>query len=558
MVNVLADKGLMGMEQLTNSTRLRNCVASSLDSLPHGRISLAHLSLFSGSFGITAAAAVLGVSEAEAKSQLLGLWSRRLISAEQEQPDQQYSLHLFIRELAAEGLKSQQHYILAQQRYIQHFLLVWRSAEADTTEALQHLQRQRHDVAKAVKLLAEWDQPLNVCQACCDLGIIALDSLDVIRLKTPTVTAALQQLLHWVPKCVSPETILAAREQLAYMQSGDVTSCVAAKKELLDILQQRGGTAGPDSYSLVLCLEGLANTAVVLGNSGRLSMHEANKDCDNWRSQLVNMLRVTKGLQSPQYLRAAAWFAYGLTDQDGSSRQLRVLWKTAASELGSTHPATIAIQTQFATNLSSASHEALISGATHLRAYLHAPFTERQASPEDVVCAWLRQHLLQCETLGDLDNDIVFAQLSLGTMLTRCSAPTRQQEGLDMIAKAIQGLQLLWGRDDEYVLDAMLDKQVTALQRLWQLDDALEVVDRAWELSKDGFGENSAYKACCMQSKAKLLQLKGDLATAEEALKDAEQHLRATHVSESLDVEVTLARSGVYLETAEIFTLQGR
>lgn len=143
MVDALAKEGLKGMESLANSTRLRRCIEPSLRSLPLQRAALAYLTIFPASFDIAAAAAVLDLDVSTAKRSLRLLQNCSLVSADSCPSGQQYSLHLFIRELAAEGFEGQPDYISAQQRFVQHFLLIWRSAQQATAESQQRLQQQR-------------------------------------------------------------------------------------------------------------------------------------------------------------------------------------------------------------------------------------------------------------------------------------------------------------------------------------------------------------------------------------------------------------------------------
>ena len=563
MVHALAKEGIKGMEDLANSDRLRRCIEPSLNSLPSERAALACLTMFPASFDSTAAAAVLGTDLPTANWKLRLLQNRSLVSAE-ARPDshpssQQYSLHLFIRDLAAEGLQAQPDYISAQQRFVQHFLLIWRSAQQDTAESQQRLHQQRQSVAKAVEMLAAMQQPLSISEDCCNLGIIALDSIDVVRLETPTVAAALKTLLCWAQASGSAEAVLAAREQLAYVQSRDAATCQEANAELLSVLHTRLGTSGPNSYSLVMCLEGLANAAVLMGCSGQTTGHEADHACDEWRKQLVSMLEATKGRESPAYLRAAAWVAYGLSDNDDSVKELRALWADAVWALGANHPATLAIQSQFAVNLSTATRQEMLNSAEPLRESKGSlPYSD-DGLPDSIISAWLEQHWQQCQDqLGLFDNDTVYAQLSFGTILTRCSGAAERSRGLELIAKGMHQAEVCWGKCDEYTLNAQLDVHASALQRLWKLQEALIVVDNIMQLSKEEFGPNSTYIVTCLQSKAKLLQLMGNYSECESTLECARQQVQAAQTPRSDSIELTLAKTGVYLDMAENFSLQGR
>lgn len=396
MLHALAKEGLKGVEGLAHSDRLRRCIEPSLNSLPSERAALAFLSMFPASFDTTAAAAVLGTDLPTANCKLRLLQNRSLISAEVRpnscSSGQQHSLHLFIRDLAAEGLQAQPDYISAQQRFVQHFLLIWRSAQQDTAESQQRLQQERQNAAKAVEMLAAMQQPVNISEDCCNLGIIALDSMDVVRLDTPTVAAALKTLLCWAPTSGSAEAVLAAREQLAYVQSRDAATCQEANSELLSVLNTRLAASGPNSYSLVICLEGLANAAVLMGCSGQTTSHEADRACDEWRRQHVSMLEATKGKASSEYLRAAAWVAYGLTDIDDSVKELRALWAHAVQDLGANRPATLAIQSQFAINLSMATRKEMLDSVEPLLGYLGSPASPDNGLPDSIITAWLEQH----------------------------------------------------------------------------------------------------------------------------------------------------------------------
>lgn len=563
MVHALAKEGLNGMERLANSDRLRRCIEPSLNSLPSERAALACLTMFPASFDSTAAAAVLGSDMSAASWTLRLLQNRSLVSAEAK-PDsrssgQQYCLHPFIRDLAAEGWQTQPDYIFAQQRFVQHFLLIWRSVQQDTAESQQRLQQQRQNIAKAVMMLAAMHQPLNISEDCCNLGVIALDTMDVVRLDTPTLAAALKTLLCWARTSGSAEAVLAAREQLAYVQSRDPRTCQEANAELLSVLHTRQATSGTNSYTLVPCLEGLANAAVLMGCSGQTTIHKANQACDQWRGQLVSMLEASKGRGSSQYLRAAAWVAYGLNDNDDSVKQLRALWADAVQALGSHHPATLAIQSQFAINLSMATRKEMLITVEPLREHLGRFLHPEDGLPDSIVGAWLGQHLQQCqEQLGQFDNDTVFAQLSFGTFLTRCSGAAERSHGMDLIAEGMQQAEVLWGKNDEYTLNAQLDVHAAALQRLWKLEDALVVVDTTMQLSKQEFGPISTYIGTCMQSKAKLLQHMGRYSECERTLEHTRQQVQAAQIPNSDSIELTLAQSGVYLDMAENLSLQGR
>lgn len=145
-------------------------------------------------------------------------------------------------------------------------------------------------------------QPLNMSEACCNLGIVALDSMDVLMLKTLGVAAALRVLLCWAETSGSSEAILAAQEQLAYVESRDPSTFQEANAQLLRVLQTCQAASGANSYSLVVCFEGLANAAVFMGCAGQIPTHEADQECDEWRQQLVSMLKATQGRHSSEYL----------------------------------------------------------------------------------------------------------------------------------------------------------------------------------------------------------------------------------------------------------------
>ncbi|KAA6419113.1 MAG: hypothetical protein FRX49_10853 [Trebouxia sp. A1-2] len=369
----------------------------------------------------------------------------------------------------------------------------------------------------------------------------------------------LKTLLCWARTSGSAEAVLAAREQLAYVQSRDPKTCQEANAELLSVLHTRQATSGTNSYTLVPCLESLANAAVLMGCSGQTTIHKANQACDQWRGQLVSMLEASKGRGSSQYLRAAAWVAYGLNDNDDSVKQLRALWADAVQALGSHHPATLAIQSQFAINLSMATRKEMLITVEPLREHLGRFLHPEDGLPDSIVGAWLGQHLQQCqEQLGQFDNDTVFAQLSFGTFLTRCSGAAERSHGMDLIAEGMQQAEVLWGKNDEYTLNAQLDVHAAALQRLWKLEDALVVVDTTMQLSKQEFGPISTYIGTCMQSKAKLLQHMGRYSECERTLEHTRQQVQAAQIPNSDSIELTLAQSGVYLDMAENLSLQGR
>lgn len=251
--------------------------------------------------------------------------------------------------------------------------------------------------------------------------------------------------------------------------------------------------------------------------------------------------------------------AYGLNDNNASVQELRALWADALQALGANHPATLAIQSQFAVNLSTASREEMLRSVQPLRMHLGSFPQQDDSLPENVISVWLEQHWQQCQQyLGPWDNDAVYAQLSLGTILTRNSGAVAQRRGLELISTGMQQAELSWGKHDEYTLNAQLDVHAAALQRLWKLEDAVMVVDTTLQLSKEEFGLNSTYITTCMQSKAKLLQLMGKYSECERLLECARQQVQAAHTSDGDTLELTLAQSGVYLDMADNLSLQGR
>ena len=129
---------------------------------------------------------------------------------------------------------------------------------------------------------------------------------------------------------------------------------------------------------------------------------------------------------------------------------------------------------------------------------------------------------------------------------------------MDLVAKGMQQAEVCWGTHDEYTLNAQLDVHASALQRLWKLQEALVLVNSTLQLSKEEFGPNSTYIVTCLQSKAKLLQLMGNYSACESTLECARHQVEAAQTPESDSIELTLARTGVYLDMAENLSLQGR
>ena len=560
MVQTLAKEGLVkGVEMLGDDDEwLRKCIKPSLNSVESERAVLSYLSIFPASFDVEAAAAVLGVDMSTAKRKLLFLQRRFLVSAQaavkRDPQGQQYFLHLLIRELSAENMEDQADYVQVQHRFVCYFLTLWKASEQDTEESDQRLNVQRQSVAKAVKLLSEQQQPLENFQAFCSLGIHALLSVNSARLDLNIVITALGKLLSWARQADYVEALLGAREQLAYLLSTDHKKCQDANSELQAVLAERQARSSPGDASLVLCLEGLANAAVTLGNAGMLPTDEAETACDAYRGRILAILTATHGDACSATLRSAGWVAFGLQDMDASVQQLRSVFDKAVCSLGARHPATADIQSHLAERLSQASHKEMCSSAAFLKKHVNGMTGLEAALPAAVIQAWLREHLQKCQQqLGPLSTATITAHLSLGAMLTRSHEAIQQREGLQEIRQGLQLGESYWGKHDEYFLHAEMEVHAAALQRLWQLDDAFTVIDGVLQLGQQAFGDESSYITHCMLQQAKLLQLQGKYTAAEEMLKAAEEQLQGRQGS-----NMSLVTCGLCFDMAANLSLQGR
>ena len=556
---------ITGAEQLGDDNRLlRDCITLSLNSDQSEQARLAQLSIFPAAFDTAAAAAVLNVDQLEASVKLDALWRRSLVSKEAVTPrssKKRYILHLLIRDLSAEGAEGQADYASAQLRFMRYFLDLWSSAKADTEESQHRLQLQRQNVAKAVELLAAQQQPLADFQAYCSLGDIALDSVYNARLDMPTVTAALSKLRTWAQAANDADAILGSREQLAYLQSRDPKEAKNARDELQQIQTDRTAASGSNSASLTLCLEGLANAAVTMRCNGQLTNDEANAIVDECREEKYHILMATCGKSCAATLRAAGWMAYGLPDTDDSIEQLSVHLKSATETLTACHPATLAIQSQFAQQLSQGTHRKMCSCAALCKQLLALEQQNFDDDPKSVILAWLDHHAKQCEErFTSLADDTVLAILSFGTAMTRCTRPEQQQAGLQKVEHGMRLGEQCWGKNDEWLLDSRLDRHVTALQCLWRLDDAMAIVKDTLQLSKQAYGETTTYITQCMQLEAKLLQCQGKYHDAQTVLeKAAQHHLKAQQgPSDQNSSNMSLLMSGIPLDLANNLSLQGR
>lgn len=135
MVEELTRAGFVEGLKTTAATAyiaLQRCVMSSLKVLTSkDRLSLAQLTIFPSTFDIAAASAVLGLEEFVTKQQLRQLRQRSLVIADTpqvaQQTQQQYELHLFIRDMALSGFEQNLHYLRAQKRFLQYFASVLHS-----------------------------------------------------------------------------------------------------------------------------------------------------------------------------------------------------------------------------------------------------------------------------------------------------------------------------------------------------------------------------------------------------------------------------------------------
>lgn len=567
MVLTLKKVGLVkGMKDLGQDERLRTCI---MPSLKTERAALACLSIFPGKFDEKAAAAVLGSEVASARQKLLVLQSLSLVekvSTGSSPVHQPYSMHLLLRELAAEGIEADTavaaEYVLGQQRFMHHFLGVWKAAQQDTLQSQQCLLHMWQSVDKAIAMLATQEllhQP-RVYSSYCSLGRIPLDTT-FFKLKTDTVTKALEKLLAWAQQDGSAEDKLAAQEQLAYFRSDDPKLCELAEKDLTEVLDKREAMVPRDDYSLITCLEGLANVAVLMECIGKLPTSTANADCDRHRSRAADILHATRDLDDPETLRSDAWVAYGLSDIDNSVQDLQRLLIRAQGALPEGHPATFCIQSQLAHKLCDATRDQMCETARALCGPEAMADLERNGgSPMSFVLLWLQEHLKLCQDrmFGDVHHETVLAELSLGTACTRCNEGGQHdmEAGMQHIVKGIEAAKICWGPYDEWTLDVTLEVQVAALQRLGKYDEALGVVKATMELGKEGFGDKSEYIASCKQIEARLQQLMGNYLEAEGKLNAVEFQLRAAH---GHDVkELSLIQTGLRLDMARNLSFQGR
>ena len=558
MVDELTHAGFVEGLKLTAESAyiaLQRCVASSLKALqPGDRLSLAQLSIFPSKFDGLSAAAVLGVDERVAKRQLRQLQERSLVIAEASQPDQkvqqqQYGLHLFIRDMALSGYEQHEQYLSAQRRFVQQFVAMLRAHKHRHTpegiKSLRQLACQRHNLVKLFALLAGQQQlPLATAQLlqpplvtaqlladCCNLHLAALDAVWLLRLDLDLVRTALENLLKLATASNLTDSVIHAQEQLGFVLTYESDQTERAEELLSSALQARKH-AGRDDMLLVMSLLGLARVINDKVNASDIDESEGYMQGRQHCTAAHSILLRAKGESDPETLSAALFGCSFLQSESEQVVAIKHVLDSALKALPPSHPAVLDIKSE----LASASNSQLAESIPILT-----------------------EHLQQCMSqAGHNERSIPEAMLMLGNALAHSKDASQQQEGVQHIYK---GLQLAEGCFlPEDLIIARQETLGRALIATNRPTEAVKVLEDSLPVCEEECGKDSRITWIGYTILADAHEAEGDFDAAARAFEMAHARIKlsARRQCGKQDEQVFIIRSGIWCQIACNLELRGR
>ena len=552
MVEELTRAGFVEGLKTTAATAyiaLQRCVMSSLKVLTSkDRLSLAQLTIFPSTFDIAAASAVLGLEEFVTKQQLRQLRQRSLVTADTpqvaQQTQQQYELHLFIRDMALSGFEQNLHYLQAQKRFLQYFASVLHSHKhRHTPEGVASMRRlvvQRHSLVRFFALLAAQQQPLpaDAITACCQLGQPGLAAVWLLRLDMTVVCSALANLLKWARACNLPDSIIAAQAQLGFMLSYDAKQIDCAEGESQAALDAARQQYGQDDAHMVMPLMTLGDVMNDKVNAALVDEYTGYKKGRGYYEQAHKIMVKTKGKSHPETLACEMAICDFMHSSQEKIQLLRQILGTAQRELHpSNHPTVV--------NVRSALGEAL-SGASNSQLIESIPL--------------LREDLSHCQQLLGFNERLVpDAMLRLGNALVLSKQPAKQQEGLQLIEQAID----IMSNIPDSIKDVIIARQETlapALLELQQVDAAIQILKSSLQMCEQECKEDSRIVQIGLRHLADAYSTAGNHVAAAEELAKAHAKILKNAATDTGGSSKALyvARTGIMCDIAINLELQGR
>lgn len=556
MVDELLHAGFVEGLKVTAETAyiaLQRCVASSLKVLqPFDRLCLAQLSIFPSKFNIAAAAAVLGVDDRTARRQLRQLQERSLVIADTAQTDhvqgmqqqQQYELHLFIRDMASSGYEKSDQYLQAHDRFVEYYIAMLQAHKHRHTpegiKSLRQLAAQRHNLIKLFALMSAQQQPIaaRLLPICCKLGRPGLQALWLLRLDLTMIISAFDNLLAWAKACSLPVSIIDAQAQLGYMLSYDPKLTRRAETESQAGLDAARQHYGPDDLHVVLPLMALGDIINNKVNAGVVEDYFGSKQSRRYFEQAHKVMVKAMGESHPETLACALVACENIRSSQEQIQALRDVLDTAQRELQPDHPAVLSIRSSLGEALSQASLSQRL-----------------EAIP------LLREYLAHCvKQLDSSERLVPEAMLSLGSTLVLNKQPEYQPEGLQLIKQAIEVLCRVSGDTSEDVIIARQEVLAPALLDMKQPDAAIQLLKETLQLCELECGEDSRIVQVGLENLADAYEAKGDYLAAARELARAHAKIKKCAAKDSSGVaeEVYVAKTGILCDIASNLELQGR
>ncbi len=550
MVEVLRAHGLArGVESINKlaGERLRLCVNSSLQQLPaDDRLALAILTMFPTNFDISAAKAVLQTSRVDGIQRLTRLqlksWVKVIDEGSVDSADEQYQLHLLIKNLASNDYERHSEFVGAQQAFIKHYLAMLRAAEPEYTEAgitaVQQLRLQRLNLTQAFLYLALQEAPMALqdLKQHCHLGLSALRALTRLRIDAHTVVQAMCNLLIWAEAAADSEAILDAREQLGYVRALVPEYWQEAEHELTTSLVARQNMHGANDPSSAVALAGLAALMSAKAQDG-IGADAAEQQAANFTQQLYQMLCSTKGEADPEAVMCAIDVAKHTPSAVDRLKWLDQSLVTAEEGLGGQHPVVLLLKYE------------------QIKLKARSDYSDVKDSILE-----LRQSLESCtEQRGSQDSLTVNALICLGRALVRSPQVEEQQEGVQHLREAVKAMAATYSSEDKEVLGAQLDHLVPSLIWLQQADDATQLLCKLQPVFLQQFEANSLIMVNLLRQHAAACYAKDDYPKGESFLRQAISRAKAMMQASSVAQQTSfVVKQGLYLELASNLEEQGR
>lgn len=554
MVDELLHAGFVEGLKVTAETAyiaLQRCVASSLKFLqPCDRLCLAQLSIFPSKFSVADAAAVLGVDDRIARRQLRQLQERSLVIANTAQTDhlqgmqQQYELHLFIRDMAFSGYGENGQYLQARDRFVEYYIAMLQAQKHRHTpegiKSLRQLAAQRHNLIKLFALMAAQQQPMaaRLLPDCCKLGQPSLHAIWLLKLDLTVIISAFENLVAWARACSLPASIIDAQAQLGYILGYDPKQTKRAETESQAALDTARQHYGEDDLHVVMPLRALGDTINDKVNAGVVEEYFGSKQARRYFEQAHKVMVKAMGESHPETLACAVVACEAIRSSQEQIQALRGVLDTAQRELQPDHPAVLNIRSSLGAALSEASHSHRL-----------------EAIP------WMRENLAHCmKQLGSSERLVPEAMLKLGGTLVFSKQPAHQPEGLQLIEQAIEMLCKVSGDTSEDVIIARQEVLALALLGMKQPDAAIQLLKESLQLCEVECGENSRIVQVGLENLADAYTAKGDYLAAARELAKAHAKIRKCAAKDSTGVteDVYVAKTGILCDIASNLELQGR